>query len=141
MLSNICKESKRFILLKYIENYCFKNRKKCLDLEVIQKALRGFLLSKFSKNRFFFLRKHFPKYHRNTANMHHEWLIRGKKIIMIFLLNKIIVKNLPASRAHSRRAQLASLESLSAPRARNFIFALRARSCALRIRLSLFLII
>ena len=38
------------------------------------------------------------------------------------------------------RAQLASLASLSAPRARDSIVALRARSCALRIHLSLFLI-
>ena len=75
-----------------------------------------------------------------------------------------IVKNLPAPRAHSHcalGAQLASLASLSAPRARDSIvalrapeflnvalcapffldLALRARSCALRIRLSLFLII
>ena len=61
------------------------------------------------------------------------------------------VENLPASRAHSHRAQLASLASLSAPRARDLIVALRApnfldlalcaRSCALRIHLSLFLII
>ena len=63
------------------------------------------------------------------------------------------LKNLPASRAHSHRAlraQLASLASLSAPRARDSIvalrapflldLALRARSCALRIHLSLFLI-
>ena len=69
-------------------------------------------------------------------------------------------KNLPASRAHSHRAQLASLASLSAPRARDSIvalrapellnvalrapffldLALRARSCALRIHLNLFLI-
>ena len=57
-------------------------------------------------------------------------------------------KNLPALRTHSHRAQLASL---SAPRARDLIVALRAlffldlavraRSCALRKRLSLFLII
>ena len=56
----------------------------------------------------------------------------------------VITKNLPASRAHSHCAlcaQLASLVSLSAPRARDSIVALRARSCALRIRLSLFLII
>ena len=87
----------------------------------------------------------------------------------MFLMNKIkvitpIKKNLPASRAHSHcalRAQLASLASLSSPRARDSIVALRspeflnvalrapffldlplrARSCALRIRLSLFLII
>ena len=60
-------------------------------------------------------------------------------------------KNLPASRAHSHRALRAQLASLSAPRARDLIvtlrapffldIALRARSCALRIRLSLFLII
>ena len=53
--------------------------------------------------------------------------------------------------AHSHRAQLASLASLSAPRARDSIvalrapffldIALRARSCALRIHFSLFLII
>ena len=62
-------------------------------------------------------------------------------------------KNLPASRAHSHRAlraQLASLAGLSAPRARDSIvalrapffldLALRARSCALCIHLSLFLI-
>ena len=59
-----------------------------------------------------------------------------------------IEKNLPASRAHSHRAQLASL---SAPKARDLIvalrapffldLALRARSCALRIHLTLFLII
>ena len=51
-------------------------------------------------------------------------------------------KNLPASRAHSHRAlcaQLASLASLSAPRARDSIVELRARSCALRIHLSFFL--
>ena len=61
-------------------------------------------------------------------------------------------KNLPASRAHSRRAlraQLASLASLSAPGARDSIvtlrapffleLALRARSCALRIHLNLLL--
>ena len=36
------------------------------------------------------------------------------------------LKNLPASRAHSHRAQLASLASLSAPRARDSIVALRA---------------
>ena len=53
----------------------------------------------------------------------------------------VILKNLPASPAHSHRAQLASLASLSAPRARDFIVALRARSCALRIHLILFLII
>ena len=59
-------------------------------------------------------------------------------------------KNLPALRAHSHRAlraQLASLASLSAPRARDLIVALRApffldlalrtRSCALRIHLTL----
>ena len=40
--------------------------------------------------------------------------------------NKGIKKNLPALRAHSHRAQLASLASLSAPRARNLIVALRA---------------
>ena len=51
------------------------------------------------------------------------------------------LKNLPASRAHSLRAQLVSLASLSAPMARDLIVALRARSCALRIHLSLFLII
>ena len=62
-----------------------------------------------------------------------------------------IEKNLPASPAHSHRAQLASLVSLSARRARDLIVALRApffldialkaRSYALRIHLSLFLII
>ena len=36
------------------------------------------------------------------------------------------VKNLPASGAHSHRAQLASLASLSAPRARDLIVAFRA---------------
>ena len=51
------------------------------------------------------------------------------------------LKNLPASRAHSHRAQLASLASLSAPRARDLIVALRARSYALRLDLSLFIII
>ena len=50
-------------------------------------------------------------------------------------------KNLPASRAHSHRAQLASLASLSAPGTRDLIVALRDRSCALRIHLSLFIII
>ena len=60
-------------------------------------------------------------------------------------------KNLPAARAHSDRAQLASLASLSAPRARDLIVALRApffldlalrtRSCALRMPIGLFLII
>ena len=59
-------------------------------------------------------------------------------------------KNLPALRAHSHRAQLASLASLSTPRARDSIVALRTpeflnvalrvRSCALRIHLNLFLI-
>ena len=29
-----------------------------------------------------------------APNMHQEWLIRGKKIIMTLLLNKIIVKEL-----------------------------------------------
>ena len=67
------------------------------------------------------------------------------------LTSKNTLKNLPASRVHSHRAQLASLASLSAPRARDLIWALRApffldlalrdRSCALRIHLSLFLII
>ena len=76
-------------------------------------------------------------------------------------LHKIDLKNLPASRAHSHRTQLASIASVSAPRARDFVTALRApeflnvalrapffldlvlraRSCALRIHLSLFLII
>ena len=66
-----------------------------------------------------------------------------------FLNSKI--KNLLASRAHSNRALRAQLASLSAPGARDLIvalrapffldLALRARSCALRIRLSLFLII
>ena len=56
-------------------------------------------------------------------------------------LNILKQKNVPASRAHSHRAQLASLACLSAPRARDLIVALRARSCALRIHLSLFLII
>ena len=61
------------------------------------------------------------------------------------------IKNLPALQAHSHRAQLASLASLSVPRARDLIvalcapffldLALRARSCTLRIHLSLFLII
>ena len=65
--------------------------------------------------------------------------------------DNLYLKNLPASRAHSHRAQLVSLASLSAPRARDLIvalrapffldLALRARSCALRIHLSLFLII
>ena len=41
-------------------------------------------------------------------------------------ISKLIIKNLPASRAHSHRAQLASLASLSAPRARDSIVALRA---------------
>ena len=67
---------------------------------------------------------------------------------------KNMLKNLPASRAHSHRAlraQLASLASLSAPRARDSIvalrapflldLALRARSCALHIHSSLFIII
>ena len=67
---------------------------------------------------------------------------------------KYTKKNQPALRAHSHRAvraQLASLASLSVPRARDLIVALRApeflnvalpaRSCALRIHLSLFLII
>ena len=50
--------------------------------------------------------------------------------------------NLPALRAHSLRAQLASLASLSAPSAPFFLdLALRARSFALRIHLSLFHII
>ena len=62
-----------------------------------------------------------------------------------------IEKNLPALRAHSHRALRAQLASLSAPRARDSIvalrapffldLALRARSCAHRIYLSLFLII
>ena len=72
----------------------------------------------------------------------------------------LILKNLPASRAHSHRALRAQLASLSARRARDSIvalhapeflnvalcapffpdLALRARSCALRIHLSLFLI-
>ena len=37
-------------------------------------------------------------------------------------------KNLPASLAHSHRVQFASLTSLSAPRARDLIVALRAPS-------------
>ena len=63
----------------------------------------------------------------------------------------LIQKSLPASRAHSHRALSAQLASLSAPRARDLIvalrapffldLALRARSRALRIHLSLFIII
>ena len=66
-------------------------------------------------------------------------------------LYQVTLKNLPASRAHSHRALCAQLASLSAPRARDLIvalrapifldLALRARSCALRIHLSLFVII
>ena len=69
-----------------------------------------------------------------------KWIL---KIIKIDNMKKFktLLKNLPASRAHSHRAQLASLASLSAPRARDLIVALRARSCALRIHLSLFFII
>ena len=72
-----------------------------------------------------------------------------------------MLKNLPALRAHSHRAQLASLASLSAPRARDLVvalrapeflnvalrapffldLALRAGSCALHIHSSLFIII
>ena len=76
----------------------------------------------------------------------------GKSEIHQFTnLNK---KNLPASRAHSHRAlraQLASLASLSAPRARDLVvalrapffldLALRARSCALHLHSNLFIII
>ena len=75
---------------------------------------------------------------------------------VLYIFNKPLYqmcnkKNLPASREHSYRAQLASLASLSAPRARDSIVALRApeflnvalraRSCALCIHSSLFLII
>ena len=67
-------------------------------------------------------------------------LVSSKLCFSKFNLNSI-KKNLPAWRAHSHHAQLASLASLSAPRARDLTVALRARSCALRIHLSLFLII
>ena len=63
----------------------------------------------------------------------------------------LLLKNLPASRAHSHRALRAQLASVSAPRARESIVALRAmffldlalcaRSCALHIHSSLFIII
>ena len=66
-------------------------------------------------------------------------LYRWKYLKLRIVKNK--KKNLPALRAHPRRAQLVSLASLSVPRARDLIVALRARTCALRIHLSLFLII
>ena len=69
-----------------------------------------------------------------------ENLRRNQTLHYPLIFNKYIQKNLPASRALSHCAQLASLASLSAPRARDSIVALRARSCALRIHLSLFLI-
>ena len=75
-----------------------------------------------------------------------EFLLIFRRFWDIFNL-----KNLPASRAHSHRALRAQLASLSAPEARDSIVALRApeflnvalraRSYALRIHLSLFLII
>ena len=71
-------------------------------------------------------------------------------MIKPFIYNYVL-KNLSASQAHSHRAQIASLASLSAPRARDLIvalrapffldLALRARSCALHIHSSLFIII
>ena len=89
----------------------------------------------------------------HTKNQQHKSVYKDLKIripsqnMTVNLLKstnnnrEIILKNLPAWWAHSHRAQLASLASLSAPRARDLIVALRARSCALRIHLSLFLII
>ena len=85
--------------------------------------------------------------YNNSMRLSH-WLNAVLLISPLNLATKCIRKNLPASRAHSHRAQLASL---SAPRARDLIvalrapifldLALRARSWALRIHLSLFLII
>ena len=82
-----------------------------------------------------------PEAHKSMNHVLHSCSERGR--------NKII-KSARFAGTFSSRAQLASLASLSAPRARDSIVALRApeflnvalraRSCALRIHLSLFLI-
>ena len=53
----------------------------------------------------------------------------------------IINTFMPVSKAHSHRTQLASLASLNAPRGRDAIVTLRARSYILRMQTSLFLVI
>ena len=78
----------------------------------------------------------------NTKKLKNQKYLKTKKNSK--MKKKTKKKNLPASPAHSHcapRAQPASLASLSAPRTRDSIVALRAQSCALCIRLSLFLII
>ena len=81
------------------------------------------------------------------------WFYFGNRLWLSPLTEEAIpdIKNLPVLRAHSHRAQLASLASLSALRARDLIVALRApffldlalsaQSNALRIHLSLFPVI
>ena len=64
-----------------------------------------------------------------------------KKLYMVKVVHHSILNKIKSARFAGTFLLRSSLASLSAPRARDSIVALRARSCALCIRLSLFLII